>query len=107
MSNKLTFSLFFVLMLALLAGPALTQTMRLGSENERHVRDTVTLTRASVSLGIVTLSTAKGTTHLYITIPMDNNNKWMPEKDFLLVLRTENKDNHEKIVDIAGNKFIC
>ena len=49
----------------------------------------------------------KGATHLYITIPMTGDNKWMPEKDFLLVLRNGNdKDNHEKIVDIAGNKFI-
>ena len=48
----------------------------------------------------------KGATHLYITIPMTGDNKWMPAENFLLVLRTENKDNHEKIVDIAGNEFI-
>ena len=33
-------------------------------------------------------------------------NYWMPEKGFLLILRNGNdKNNHEKIVDIAGNTF--
>ncbi len=47
-----------------------------------------------------------GATHRYIVIPKAGDNKWMPEKGFLLVLRSENKDNHEKIVDIAGNAFV-
>ena len=47
-----------------------------------------------------------GATHRYIVIEKAGENEWMPEKDFLLVLRSENKDNHEKIIDIAGNKFI-
>ena len=46
-----------------------------------------------------------GASHLYV-IENDSDDKWMPEKGFLLVLRNGNdKDNHEKIVDIAGNAF--
>ena len=39
--------------------------------------------------------------------PQDNDkNEWMPGKGFLLILRNGNdKNNHEKIVDIAGNAF--
>ena len=57
----------------------------------------------------------KGATHSYIVIPEQDDdektdgtgtNKWMPDKGFLLVLREGNdKNNHEKIVDIAGNYF--
>ena len=39
--------------------------------------------------------------------PHDHDrNEWMPDKGFLLVLRNGNdKNDHEKIVDIAGNAF--
>ena len=46
-----------------------------------------------------------GASQLYIVIEEAGDNKWMPEKGFLLVLRSEAKDNHDKIVDIAGNAF--
>ena len=36
-----------------------------------------------------------------------DRNEWMPDNGFLLVLRNGNdKNNHEKIVDIAGNAFV-
>ena len=47
-----------------------------------------------------------GAKHLYIVITESGDNKWMPASNFLLVLRNGNdKNNHEKIVDIAGNYF--
>ena len=47
-----------------------------------------------------------GAKHLYIVVNAAED-KWMPEKGFLLVLREGNdKTNHEKIVDIAGNAFV-
>ncbi len=46
-----------------------------------------------------------GASHRYLVITESGDNKWMPASNFLLVLRSENKDNHEKIVDIAGNAF--
>ena len=61
-----------------------------------------------------------GASHLYIVIEPgsetagDNEqpngsktNQWMLEEGFMLVLRNGNdRNNHEKIVDIAGNQFI-
>ena len=46
-----------------------------------------------------------GASQSYIVIEEAGDNKWMPDKGFLLVLRSEAKANHEKIVDIAGNAF--
>ena len=46
-----------------------------------------------------------GASQLYV-VESDSDDKWMPMNGFLLVLRNGNdKDNHEKIVDIAGNAF--
>ncbi|MDE0556366.1 MAG: lamin tail domain-containing protein, partial [Candidatus Poribacteria bacterium] len=42
----------------------------------------------------------KGATHRYIVRDVD-----FPNAPFLLVLRSERMDNHEKVVDIAGNYF--
>ena len=61
-----------------------------------------------------------GASHLYIVIERNSEtagdnkqpdgskaNQWMLEEGFMLVLRNGNdKNNHEKIVDIAGNQFI-